>query len=580
MHKIKKGFNGFSTNSFIPSRYEFPSSKPFQYQVDLNTKPSSMFQLELGNLIPQQQQFSLPSIGAVPQIGQSQSSQNLITFNRPNKEIKSPELDLIPSQYQSQLSNPDFLSESSLFDQTQLQADQNHRDFLTGMALQSTDNDTLNLMGDIKMNDWKSGTESLKNDVLGNDFVKESFMDKFNNSTFGKHSAAWSKGLDTASSVFTGIFGQKAEYEGTKGDITQGLDSAYDTISDAVAMIPGWGTAASLIMKGGKMLGNVANKLGGGTDGMTTTDAIMGSSFLQITPFGLINGFGGKRANTITKDDELFETMGSSYAGTNTTVDEALIKSGKKYGLFSAGARHQANDEINEAKRQQAIMSNISDEAQDRFAIRNSMSAINGNRRMFALQGGYNQGAIRAARYGLSFKTIMKAKKITSAMKFQHLEQSSPETVNSFQQGGILEIFLKDIPEEYLEPITTTVEEITLDSIIPEFKEGGKFNVIPEGALHARLHHIENADDLTKKGIPVVSKKEGGGLEQQAEIEREEIIFRLEVTKKLEELMKKYTDNEYSQKEKDEVAIEAGKLLVDEILNNTIDNTGLLNTIE
>jgi hypothetical protein len=39
----------------------------------------------------------------------------------------------------------------------------------------------------------------------------------------------------------------------------------------------------------------------------------------------------------------------------------------------------------------------------------------------------------------------------------------------------------------------------------PLFKEGGKMNVIPEGSLNARLHHMENADGLTKKGIPVVS---------------------------------------------------------------------------
>jgi len=48
---------------------------------------------------------------------------------------------------------------------------------------------------------------------------------------------------------------------------------------------------------------------------------------------------------------------------------------------------------------------------------------------------------------------------------------------------------------------------------VPEFKEGGKMNIIPEGSLHARLHHMENAEGLTKKGIPVVSIAEGGELE-------------------------------------------------------------------
>lgn len=110
----------------------------------------------------------------------------------------------------------------------------------------------------------------------------------------------------------------------------------------------------------------------------------------------------------------------------------------------------------------------------------------------------------------------------------------------------------------------------------PEIEETNQKNIIPEGALHAHKHHMENADNLTKKGIPVIDN-DG---EQQAEIEKNEIIFTLEVTKKLEELYSKYQDYEYSQKEKDEVAIEAGKILVEEILFNTEDRTGLINTLQ
>nr|DAT77875.1 MAG TPA: hypothetical protein [Caudoviricetes sp.] len=53
-------------------------------------------------------------------------------------------------------------------------------------------------------------------------------------------------------------------------------------------------------------------------------------------------------------------------------------------------------------------------------------------------------------------------------------------------------------------------------------------------------------EGITKKGIPVVADKENGEIEQQAEIEKEEIIFRLEVTKKLEELEKKYYNSDTS----------------------------------
>ena len=104
---------------------------------------------------------------------------------------------------------------------------------------------------------------------------------------------------------------------------------------------------------------------------------------------------------------------------------------------------------------------------------------------------------------------------------------------------------------------------------VPVFKEGGQINVIPEGALHAHKHHMD-IEGITNKGIPVVTL-EKGDVVQQAEIERNEIIFSLEVTKKLEKLKEDGSDD---------AAIEAGKLLVDEILRNTVDNTGLLKEVD
>lgn len=141
-----------------------------------------------------------------------------------------------------------------------------------------------------------------------------------------------------------------------------------------------------------------------------------------------------------------------------------------------------------------------------------------------------------------------------------HTEIELVKEVSEFKKGGTIEH----------QP--TFIELVTE---IEEFKQGGSFNIIPEGALHARLHHMENDENITKKGIPVVDNQG----EQQAEIEKEEIIMRLSVTQTLEELMKKYYSDEYTQKEKDEFAIKAGKLLTKEILYNTQDNTGLLQTI-
>lgn len=120
-------------------------------------------------------------------------------------------------------------------------------------------------------------------------------------------------------------------------------------------------------------------------------------------------------------------------------------------------------------------------------------------------------------------------------------KQGWPEFFEKFKEGG------------------KTKEELET----PEIEETSQKNLIPEGALHKNKHHMEHTEGLTQKGIPVIDN-DG---EQQAEIELDEIIFTLEVTKKLEELYKEGTD---------EAAIEAGKLLVKEILFNTDDRTGLI----
>lgn len=490
--------------------------------------------------------------------------------------------------------------------------------------------------------------------------------------------------VGAASDLVGSFMPQKTEYEGDKGDITQTMDSVYDGISDAAMSFGPVGMLVGGIMKGGALLGKGVNALGGGTDGMTTTDAILGSSFLNLTPLGLVNGFGGKKADTITKDNEAFAQVGSSYTGSESTVNDALTKSGKKYGLLSSGARKKANREIAEAKRQQSIISNISDDMQDRTAIRTSMSAINGNRRGFQMQGGYDQAAIRIGRHGMSIELLEKAKSIIKAQQgmktldpFQVYLQSLPEnqrdstnyrvrdyweyngrpknfeeakrkgmfieqedfdnsgkslgkswhgfTVAENPNTGELE-FMKSSShptiqkeldwynsddgsefrsqyelvktEPYYKYVKRTtpikqetpqhknggsiielISETTIDLInpldVPEFQNGGSINVIPDGALHARKHNM-NLDGITEKGIPVVSEKGNGKIEQQAEIEKEEVIFRLEVTQKLEELEKKYYRDETSQKEKDECALEAGKLITEELLHNTKDNAGLL----
>lgn len=518
-----------------------------------------------------------------------------------------------------------------------------------------------------------------------------------------------------ASDVASSFLPEKTEYAGDKGDVTETIDTIYDGVSNAAMAFGPIGMLVGGAMKTASLLGKGFNALGGGTDGKTTQDAILGSSLFNWN-VGLINGFGGSRAETITKDEDVQAKIGSGYLGSYNKIDRALADSGAKYGLFSSASRRHANNRILEARRQQNILTDIADYATDRFDIRNSMAAINGNKRRFQMQGGYNQSAISVGRNGMVIKDLQRAKRITSSMKYQkggkvsdpyqsylqtlpeyqrddsnfrvrdywefngrpkdfneaiskgmftqhkdgwhaksvaenpntgeieymkssnhptrymesdwyekglvydedengniistklspgvdgyddwlnftknyELQKTEPywkyvkrkgtDQPQSFKEGGnltnqLVELDFNSISDEFrgIDEIDINnislefrgIDEVNLDSILPEFKEGGKFNVIPEGALHARKHNMD-VEGITKKGIPVVSESPDGKLEQQAEIEREEIILRLEVTKKIEELAKDGSD---------EAAIEAGKLLVKEILYNTVDNTNSL----
>lgn len=435
--------------------------------------------------------------------------------------------------------------------------------------------------------------------------------------------------------------------------LTTGLNQGYDAAANMISSVPGVGTIVGGAMKIGGMLSDGLTALGVGTDQMTTTDKILDSKFMKLTPMGLVNAFGAKRADTIYKDNETWEQQGSAYGGSMAKVDDALTKSGKKYGAFSGKARRKANAQIAEAKRQQNLVSDINQEAQDAFAASN-YSGI-GLRNELALSGGYRNMAV--GRNGMKIldaesqwarEVLNKAREVNKLQKggkvdgitgaapkitFESWYETVPSDRNDTTSYNLRRAF-ELAPKEELEAWrTSSVEDLRngknhLNSVylnpktgiyefmkaknhptlkyelewynskdpeaikfrnaydldmsgdyykyVPKkFAEGGKVNVIPDGALHAHKHHLEDIspeyEQVTSKGIPVVTEEEGGKLKQHAEIERNEIIFRLEVTKKLEELMKDGSDD---------AAIEAGKLLAHEIINNTVDNTGLMEVVE
>lgn len=380
---------------------------------------------------------------------------------------------------------------------------------------------------------------------------------------------------DTVDQMF---FGNQAAKNST---LTNGLNMGYDLASSAIMTMGPQGAMIGGAMKIGGLLSDGLTAMGIGTDQMTTTDKILDSKFLKLTPIGLVNSIGASTSDRFSVDNSVREQIGGSYGGAYAFMDDAASRAGKKYGFFSNGSRKAANRDIAKSKVIQGKIGNINKDARDRQSIVNNSSDLLSTNYMFNLNGGIDQRYLRANKEGGKIERIKKInlsfRKGGQINNVINLETKSVEwePIIIQKQGGTINWKYEQ------EQIVAQKQEEAIDDWEPIiiYKNGGKSNnseekplsnqqnVIPEGALHARLHHMDNADELTKKGIPVIDNKG----EQQAEIELNEIIFNLDVTKKLEELYKDGSDK---------AAIEAGKLLVQEILFNTNDRTGIIKTLK
>ena len=94
-----------------------------------------------------------------------------------------------------------------------------------------------------------------------------------------------------------------------------------------------------------------------------------------------------------------------------------------------------------------------------------------------------------------------------------------------------------------------------------KLEEPGCVNVVVKGKLHKENNNLGNKD----KGVPVVTPNG----EKAYEVEKQEIIFRKPITQAIEKAR-----DEYNNTKDEKVLIKLGKLLANELLNNTQDNDG------
>lgn len=110
-------------------------------------------------------------------------------------------------------------------------------------------------------------------------------------------------------------------------------------------------------------------------------------------------------------------------------------------------------------------------------------------------------------------------------------------------------------------------------------------SVLPDGSLHRNKHHLD-LDHVTNKGVPVITidgdadtfdeiKAHEDSITQHAEVESLEVIFSKELTDFIEEKRK-----EWHKTGSNDILEEVGKRVTKELLENTKDETGMIESME
>lgn len=232
-------------------------------------------------------------------------------------------------------------------------------------------------------------------------------------------------------------------------------------------------------------------------------------------------GAAGTKTNKATEMTDETRQLSTAFGGSVDDISTASTMGGKRY-LFGGS---KINSMIDKANRDNKLFTEMSKTNTQRKQSDYGQDLAQQNMNRYA---GNTYNSNRIGKHGLKLMSVAEIKQL--------LESRKEAEIQSFQNGGVI---------------------------------GIDVNVIAEGKYHAHKNHLEDVSeelsDLTKKGIPVITHSEGGEIEQVAEIEKKELIFRLEVTNKLEELFKDGSE---------EAMIEAGKLVAEEIIENTQDNSG------
>ncbi len=265
----------------------------------------------------------------------------------------------------------------------------------------------------------------------------------------------------------------------------------------------------------------------------------------------------GGNVNRITKDDEENWNIGKSNRVFNNIV-----------GTMFPGAGWGKYNDVSEGKKSH-LVSEMSDAYSDTVSDINQAERMGGSSYLFGRKK--IESNIQQANRNNELLTEMN---MTNTMRKQsdYGKDLAQQNMNRYAGTNYMDMRMgrKGMKIQSLEEVRELLKNRIVEELdIQKFAEGG--SLMPAGKLHKELNHMqelgEQFEDLTRKGIPVVTVDESGDLTQVAEIEHSEWIMSKSLTDEVEALWKDGSED---------AMIQCGKLICDHLLRETKDENGVI----
>lgn len=265
----------------------------------------------------------------------------------------------------------------------------------------------------------------------------------------------------------------------------------------------------------------------------------------------------GGNVNRITKDDEENWNIGKSNRVFNNIV-----------GTMFPGAGWGRYNDVAEGKKSH-LVSEMNDAYSDTVSDINQAERMGGSSYLFGRKK--IESNIQQANRNNELLTEMN---MTNTMRKQsnYGRDLAQQNINRYAGTNYMDMRMgrKGMKIQSLEEIRELLKNRIVEELdVQKFAEGG--SILPVGQRHKTLHHMdelgEQFEDLTRKGIPVVTVDESGDMVQVAEIECSEWTTSKSLTDEIEALWKDGSE---------EAMIECGKLVCEHLLRQTKDEGGIL----